>query len=145
MSITRNLMLGLAAAPLLSACVGGSKPPPVSAPVRQPAPTATRVPPTNPAPPSRGFIPPQIMRGPGLEDVSGASATKLLNLFGPPALDVPEGDTRKLQFRGTQCVLDVYLYPLRPGGEPNATWIEARRPDTGTDVDRATCIAALRR
>lgn len=99
----------------------------------------------NPAPPARGFIPPQIMRGAGLEDVSGASATRLLNLFGPPALDVPEGDARKLQFRGRECVLDVFLYPLRPGGEPSATWIEARRPDNGADVDRAGCIAALRR
>ena len=98
-----------------------------------------------PAPPGAGFIPPQIMRGPGLEAVSGANATALANLFGAPALDVPEGDARKLQFRGASCVLDVYLYPLRPRAEPTATWIEARRPDNGRDVDRASCIAALRR
>ena len=85
------------------------------------------------------------MRGPGLEGVSGARAPQLLAMFGTPALDVPEGDARKLQFRGSNCVLDVYLYPLRPGEEPVATWIEARRPDNGNDVDRAACIAALKR
>ena len=98
-----------------------------------------------PAPPSASFIPPQIMQGAGLERVIGASATALANMFGPPALDVAEGDARKLQFRGSQCVLDVYLYPLRPRVAPSATWIEARRPDNGREVDRAGCIRALRR
>lgn len=98
-----------------------------------------------PAPPTAGFIPPQIMRGPGLEQVSGANATALANLFGPPVLDVVEGDARKLQFRGSTCVLDVFLYPLRPRAQPVATWIEARRPQDGRAVDRAGCIAALRR
>jgi len=146
MSLSRALALGLVV-PLLAGCVSASPPSqrPVP-PVRQPPPAVPAGAPAMPPPSQvRGFIAPQIMRGPGLEEVSGANAARLLALFGPPALDVPEGDARKLQFRGRQCVLDVFLYPLRPGAEPSATWIEARRPDNGNDVDRAGCIAALRR
>ena len=59
-------------------------------------------------------------------------------------LDVVEGDARKLQFSGEPCVLDIYLYPMRKGGEPAATYVDARRSSDGLDVDRASCIAALR-
>ena len=52
---------------------------------------------------------------------------------------------RKLQFSGQACVLDVFLYPLRPGAEPVATYVDARRPSDGVEVDRAACVAALRR
>lgn len=97
------------------------------------------------APSSGSFIAPTIMRLPGLEAVIGADARRLGELFGPPRLTVPEGDAVKLQFAGTACVLDVFLYPLRPGGLPAATHVEARRPSDGQDVDRAACVAALRR
>lgn len=142
------LSLGMSAA-LLTGCVAPSTYRPATPPQRQPPlvtqPSPQAVPATNPAPATSGFVAPQIMRGPGLEGVSEASATQLLNLFGAPALDVPEGDVRKLQFRGPSCVLDVFLYPLRPGAEPVATWLEARRPDNGNDVDRASCVRSLRR
>ncbi len=72
-------------------------------------------------------------------------AASLLTQFGNPRLDVREGDMRKLQFAGEACVLDVYLYPLAPQGEPVATHLEARRASDGQDVDRAACVAALRR
>ena len=49
------------------------------------------------------------------------------------------------QFAGTACVLDVFLYPLRQGGEPVATHVEARRASDGQEVDRAACAQALRR
>ena len=65
--------------------------------------------------------------------------------FGPARLDVWEGDARKLQFSGNACVLDVYLYPTEPGRDPQATYIDARNPDNGQDVDRAGCVNALRR
>lgn len=82
---------------------------------------------------------------PGLEGVIGKDETALANLFGAPRLNVKEGDARKLQFIGEACVLDIYLYPLRAGGEPSATYVDARRASDGLDVDRANCVAALRR
>lgn len=108
-----------------------SPPPPMTGPVA--------------APSSPGFIAPKIMRVAGLESVIGADRRRLGELFGPPRLTVPEGDAIKLQFSGSACVLDVYLYPLRPGGEPTATSVEARRGSDGQDVDRAACVRALRR
>ncbi len=134
-------------APALSACV--SVPAPRDpAPARGPA--ATPIPPQRQSPAPRapsqgGFIAPQVMSGPGLEGVIGRNATALANLFGTPRLDVSEGDARKLQFSGQSCVLDIYLYPLRPAAEPSATHVEARRASDGRDVDRASCIASLRR
>ena len=70
---------------------------------------------------------------------------ELLRQFGTARLDVWEGDARKLQFAGNACVLDVYLYPSERGKEPEATYVDARRPSDGQDVDRAACIAALRK
>jgi hypothetical protein len=88
---------------------------------------------------------PQIMREGGLESVIGAHAAQIVRLFGQPQLDVREGDMRKMQFAGEACVLDVFLYPLRDGAEPEATWVEARRRSDGLDVSRAACVAALKR
>ena len=85
------------------------------------------------------------MREAGLDGVIGAHAAALVRLFGQPQLDVREGDVRKMQFAGEACVLDVFLYPLRERGEPEATWVEARRRSDGLDVNRASCVAALKR
>ena len=85
---------------------------------------------------------PQLV--PGVEGVIGNDAAGLIRQFGKPRLDIVEGDARKLQFSGTACVLDAYLYPPVAGKEPLATYIDARRPSDGQDVDRAACIAALR-
>lgn len=85
------------------------------------------------------------MNLPGLEGVIGRNETALANIFGPPRLTVKEGDARKLQFVGEACVLDVYLYPLQPRAEPSATYVDARRASDGQDVDRAACVAALKR
>lgn len=82
---------------------------------------------------------------PGLEGVIGADVEALQRTFGTARLDVWEGDARKLQFTGDACVLDVYLYPLQPGAQPTATYVDARRASDGLDVDRAACVAALRR
>lgn len=80
----------------------------------------------------------------GLESVIGRGARALSALFGTPDLDVREGPARKLQFLGPACVLDVYLYPPRGGGDPVATHVDARLPD-GRDMDRSSCVAALSR
>lgn len=131
----------------LSACVSAPgrqqapPPPPITVDPRQ-------VPPTDPvpAPPATGgFRAPEIMEGPGLSGIIRQPAAALVSRFGQPRLDTPEGDMRKLQFRGQACVLDIYLYPLAPGAQPVATWLEARRASDGAPVDRLACIQALSR
>lgn len=140
---SRVLAVGLALA--VGGCVSGSALPPQQLP--RPAP-----PPTLPSPagrganvilPQAGFIAPQVMRLPGLENVIGRDAAQLQQRFGKARLDIAEGDARKLQFSGEACVLDVWLYPLRPGAPPVATHVEARRASDGHDVDRARCVDAL--
>lgn len=88
---------------------------------------------------------PEIMQGPGLAGIIRQPASELVARFGEPRLNTPEGDMRKLQFSGEACVLDIYLYPLAPGAQPVATWIEARRASDGAAVDRLACIQALSR
>lgn len=141
----RAIPLVLALAATISACssTGGRpgtgstprKPPPVRenkprqpvrAPVKRPPPVA------------------QVQQLPGLEGVIGSTTAQLTRQFGAARLDVWEGDARKLQFSGTACILDVYLYPRAAGAEPQATYVDARRSD-GRDVDRAACIQALRK
>ena len=149
MSTIRTLVTFLAAVPLLSACVsaGGG---PIIVPDRtssrpEPASQSQRNPPGTPA--IRATTPeaPQVMSGVGLEGVIGAGAAQLQRQFGNPQLDVREGDARKLQFTGEACVLDVFLYPDRPGATPTAAHVEARRASDGRNVDRAACVRALRR
>ncbi|ABC64638.1 hypothetical protein [Erythrobacter litoralis] len=140
--------IALLLVPLLAACTtaGGSTAPGASAP--PPRTGTVRVPPTRPPapPPTAGgaFIAPQVMNVPGLEGVIGSTVGDLQRQFGTARLDVYEGDARKLQFEGEACVLDVYLYPLRPGAEPTATYIDARRSSDALDVDRVACVRALR-
>jgi hypothetical protein len=140
MKRTASILLAL----LIAACtaVPASNPPARPAP----RPPVTGVPPTRPvAPPATQFRPPQVLQAVGLEGVLQQDAASLARLFGPPRLDVREGDARKLQFAGSACVLDVFLYPLRTGAEPVATYVEARRASDGQEVDRAACAQALRR
>lgn len=92
-----------------------------------------------PPPPAR------VQSLPGLEGVIGANAAELTRMFGAPRLDVVEGDARKLQFSATACVLDVYLYPPAPGQAPRASYVDARRSGDARDVDRAACVAAMKR
>ena len=82
---------------------------------------------------------------PGLEGVIGVGAADLARQFGTPRLEVWEGDARKLQFSGIACVLDVFLYPAAESSEPLSSYAEARRASDGREVDRASCIAALRK
>jgi hypothetical protein len=112
--------------PMLGACVSS----------REAAPTPPARPAPAPAPRAYSVI--------GLENVVGRTARMIEAQFGRPELDIREGNARKLQFAGPACVLDVYLYPPRGGGEPIATHLDARLPD-GRDFDRASCVAALAR
>lgn len=125
---------------LLSACGEGSSPPPrrvVSAPPPVRAPLVQQPVRRPPLAPVRVL--------PGLEGVIGATSGDLVRQFGTARLDVYEGEARKLQFSGTACVLDIYLYPTAAGREPQARHTEARRASDGRDVDRASCIASLRK
>jgi len=139
----RDMLAVLALVPLLAACgggasAGGGK---VKSAATRPAPP----PPTLVRPPVR--TPPrgaQVHMIPGLESVIGADAGDLSRQFGAPRLDVWEGDARKLQFTGTACVLDVFLYPPAKGEQPQATYVDARRASDGKDVDKAACVAALK-
>ncbi len=136
-----RIILAASLLALLSACGEGSSPPPrrvVSAPpppVRAPL---VQQPVRRPPPVSAHMLP-------GLEGVIGATSDELIRQFGKPRLDVYEGEARKLQFSGTACVLDIYLYPAAAGREPQASHTEARRASDGRDVDRASCVASLRK
>ena len=71
----------------------------------------------------------------------GLTANELVGYFGHPALQVREGTSLKLQFRGRQCVLDAYLYPQN-GGVLRVTYVNTRLP-SGADTDQAACISDL--
>jgi hypothetical protein len=74
-------------------------------------------------------------------DIIGLTAPELVQRFGTPALQIREGDSLKLQFRGRLCVLDAYLYPT--GTAPyRVTYVDARTASLG-QVDQALCIASL--
>ena len=135
--------IALATALLIGGCTAATTE------VARPAPASVATVPSTAAPtrvrpgrkPSRVATPLAL---PGLEGVIGADTAALVRLFGAPRLDVVEGDARKLQFSGTACVLDAYLYPPEEKREPVATYLDARRASDGQDVDRAACVAALR-
>ena len=71
----------------------------------------------------------------------GFSVQDLVDHFGKPALQIHEGTSVKLQFRGSNCVLDAYLYPSRDG-QLRVTYVDTRGP-TGADTFQAACISAL--
>ena len=139
----------LALIPLVAAC---ATPTPGRTDAPRPAtgnvtpPRTQSIPPSNPQPTAPGaFVAPRVMNIAGLDFVIGSRASQLERTFGQPRLDVLEGDARKLQFVGEACVLDVFLYPLTPGAEPTATYVDARRASDALDVDRVACAKALRR
>lgn len=144
MRLTSLPLTATALALLLAGCATPAPaPPPISRPVVQPLPGVVP-PPAEAPPPVAGFRMPDIMRGAGLDGVIREGPNSLMRQFGQPRLDVTEGDMRKLQFADTACVLDVFLYPLRPGGDPQSTWLEARRASDGEAVDLLSCMQALR-
>ena len=141
----KSLVL-LALFPALAACSTAAPPraksasgkPVLTQPTGRAAMTPVRPPVRTPPPAAR------VQTLPGLEGVIGASAGELARQFGPPRLDVTEGDARKLQYIAAACVLDIYLYPSGASREPQATYVEARRASDGQEVDPAACITALR-
>ncbi len=74
----------------------------------------------------------------------GRDRRALVASLGEPRLDMAEGPATKLQFSGSRCVLDAYLYPPRTGAEPVVTHVDTRDLN-GADVDANACIAMLQR
>ena len=132
----RKTLFALALAPALAACGAGTATQRPATPQPRPRTAA----PVRTAPPL-----PRVQVAPGLEGVIGANRDGLIRQFGTPRLDVWEGDARKLQFSASACVLDIFLYPPAPGRDPEATYVDARRASDGQDVDRASCVAALKK
>ena len=139
--MTARHLLVLPALLALAACGGSTE---TIRPLPPPPPQPKAIRPAPPAAIQTQRPRPHIQVLPGLEGVIGADADALTRQFGTPRLDVREGDARKLQWSATPCVLDAYLYPPESGGRPVATFVDARRGD-GRDVDRAACVAALRK
>jgi hypothetical protein len=72
----------------------------------------------------------------------GLTPQDLVGRFGAPALQIREGSSLKLQFRGGTCVLDAYLYPSSGNGGLKVTHVDTRLP-SGADTDQAACLAGL--
>ena len=90
-------------------------------------------------PPAEQAPPPQPV-SPQTRQILGLTPAELVGHFGRPALQISEGTSMKLQFRGRSCVLDAYLYPQ--SGVYRVTHVDARTP-AGFDTDQAACIFAL--
>jgi hypothetical protein len=71
----------------------------------------------------------------------GLTGNELVIRFGRPALQIREGNSVKIQFRGPRCVLDTFLYP-GSGNQYRVTHVETRAL-SGVDTAQADCIAAL--
>ncbi len=124
----RAMVAAILMGAVLAGCAGGAPAPARPAPARS---TIVRL--------------PDVMAPQGLEGVIGQDAGALTRRFGSPRLDVVEGDARKLQFAGRDCVLDIYLYPGAAGREPTAAHVEARLRQGGAAADRGACIREVER
>jgi hypothetical protein len=89
---------------------------------------------------SRTVVVPEVRVPAGLGDVISAPATALTRRFGTPRIVLAEGDARKLQFAGSTCVVDIFLYPVAASVEPTATHVEARLRQGGAPIDPLACI-----
>jgi hypothetical protein len=79
----------------------------------------------------------------GTSSLVGLTPQELVGRFGRPALQIREGSSLKLQFRGTRCVMDAYLYPSGSAGTLKVTHVDTRLP-SGGDIDQAACVFSLR-
>ena len=96
-------------------------------------PTETAAPTPAPAPA------PQQPRESGV--LLGLTGNELVTRFGRPVLQIKEGNSFKLQFRGQLCVLDAFLYPSA-GAQYRVTHVETRSR-SGNDTNQRDCIRTL--
>jgi hypothetical protein len=86
---------------------------------------------------------PVVQAPPERGDLVGLTAGELVQRLGTPALQIREGQSLKLQFRGQRCILDAYLYlPASGQGPERVTHVDARLR-SGVDTDQRGCVAAL--
>ena len=90
--------------------------------------------------PAQQIPQPEQPTSPQARQILGLTPNELVGHFGKPALQIREGNSLKLQFRGRSCVLDAYLYPQ--SGAYRVTHVDTRSP-SGVDMDQAACIFAL--
>jgi hypothetical protein len=102
----------------------------LSACARVPTETAT------PAPP-----PPPVAQPRESGVLIGLTGNELVTRFGRPVLQIKEGNSFKLQFRGNLCVLDAFLYPST-GAQYRVTYVETRSR-AGTATNQGDCIRTL--
>jgi len=88
--------------------------------------------------------PPTVVKPVQNNALIGSSADAVGRMFGKPRLDVTEGAGRKLQFAGSNCILDIYFYAPRAGAAPVATHVDARTPD-GRNADVNSCSQSFQR
>ena len=112
-------LLALSLSLLLTACMARQPQPPIAQPT-----------PAKPEPVEQNAL-------------TGLTAQELVGRFGAPALQIREGNSLKLQFRGRRCVMDTYLYPSGGSSELKVTHVDTRTP-TGGEFDQAACIFSLR-
>ena len=99
---------------------------------------------TTPAPQPQPQPQTQTSSQPALRgSLIGMSAGELIQRFGQPALQIREGRSLKLQFRGRACILDAYLYPPTAGtGAERVAHVDTRL-SSGADTNQLACIRAL--
>ncbi len=99
---------------------------------------------TQPTPPPQPQTPLPVRASPQVRgNLIGMSSGELIQRLGQPALQIREGRSLKMQFRGRACVLDAYLYPPLAGTGPERVAHVDARLSSGTDTDQLACIRAL--
>ena len=97
--------------------------------------------PPQPQPQPTPITPQPQVRG----ELMGLTASELVQRLGNPALQIREGQGLKLQFRGSSCIIDAYLYPPRDRSGPERVAHVDARLRSGMDTDAGACVAALSR
>ena len=92
-------------------------------------------------PPATPMAPQPPLHG----ELIGMTATELVQRLGTPALQIREGQSLKLQFRGSRCILDAYLYPPRDASGPERVAHVDARLSSGVETDPRVCVATLSR
>ena len=100
-----------------------------------PTPPLTQVPQRLPTTPST------VERG----ELIGLTASELVQRLGTPALQIREGRSLKLQFRGSRCILEAYLYPPGNASGPERVAHVDARLRSGTETDPRICVAGMSR